>query len=201
MNLVDWIIIIILIFFAVRGFSRGFLQGIAGLVGVIVALVLAVQFMDDLSSILLHFFSLSPRVAVLLTAVIIFFVVFLGFIFTAKFLRSVLKMAALGWVDRIAGTALGLVKGAVIVSIVALMISLIPFRGKAQAEFDQSLLFRPAQRIAPMVFDAISKGIPIAGDFYDELKQSLTDISGDISVEALKWLDTLKQKNSNQSQF
>jgi len=201
MNLVDWIIIIILLFFIVRGFSSGFLLGIAGLLGVIVAFVLAVQFMNDLSAILLHFFSLSPRVAVLLTAVIIYVVVFVGFIFTAKFLRNILKMVALGWVDRIAGAVLGLLKGAVIVSIIALMISLIPFRGQAQVEFDDSILFKPAMKVAPKVFDIITNSVPLAGDFYGELRQSLTNISGDISIEALKWLDTLQQKNSNQPQF
>ena len=96
MNLVDLIIIIILLIFIVRGFSRGFLRGIAGLIGLSVALILAVQFMDDLSRILLRFFALSPQTAVLLTAVIIFFVVFLGFILAAKLIRSVLSMVALG---------------------------------------------------------------------------------------------------------
>lgn len=201
MNLVDLIIIIILLIFIVRGFSRGFLRGIAGLIGLSVALILAVQFMDDLSRILLRFFALSPQTAVLLTAVIIFFVVFLGFILAAKVIRSVLSMVALGWVDRIAGGILGLLKGSIIVSIIVLMISLFPFRGQFRTELNDSLLFKPAKQIAPAVFDLLTKSLPIAGDFYEELRQSFTNISGDINIDALKWLETLRKQSPDPNQL
>ncbi len=199
MNFVDWIIIIFVAIFVVNGVRRGFLRGIAGFLGLVVALVLAVQFMDELSSILLYFFSLSPQVAVLLTAVIIFVIVLAAFILAAKFLRAVLNFAALGWLDRFAGSLLGLLKGAVVVSILALILSLIPFQGRLQSELHNSALFAPATKVAPAVFNLLVKAVPIAGSFYGELRQSLTGRAGEISLEAMEWLESFRKESSGSS--
>ena len=40
------------------------------------------------------------------------------------------------------------------------------------------------------------KIVPAANDFFAEIKQSLSDRSGDISRDALDWLDSFRKKNS-----
>lgn len=200
MNLVDWIIIIFVAFFVLNGLRHGFLRSAAGLVGIIVAFFIAVRFMHEFSAIFLNFFDIEPRIAVLITAAIIFIVVFAGFLIAARLLKAMLDAASLGWADRITGMLLGFTKGVVIASILALIISLFPIGGQFKSELKRSSLFLPVAKVAPIVFNWLVDVLPSANGFYAELQQSLTDGSGYISTEAMEWLNSLK-KQADPSDF
>lgn len=200
MNLVDWIIIIFVAFFVLNGLRHGFLRSAAGLAGIIFAFFIAVRFMHEFSAILLSFFDIKPRIAVLITAAIIFVVVFTAFLVAARLLKAMLDAASLGWTDRIAGMLLGFTKGVVIASILALIISLFPIGGQFKSELRSSSLFLPVAKVAPIVFNWLVDVLPSASGFYAELQQSLTDGSGYISTEAMDWLNSIK-KQADPSDF
>ena len=197
MNIFDFVIIIILGIFIFNGFRKGFLREIAGLVGIIIAFILAVRLMDDFSVIMSHYVGLSPRVAVIVTAVVIFILVVVLFILTAKILRKLMELATLGWIDRLLGSSLGLLKGVIIVSVLALILSLLPAGQNFSRKQNESFLFNPMKKAAPFIFNGFMKILPVANDFYDELKESLADRSGAISRDALDWLDSFRKKKDD----
>lgn len=201
MNVFDLLILLVLVLFVFKGFRRGFLREIAGLLGIVFAFILAVRLMDDFSLLLGHFLGLSPRVAVLVTAVAIFIVALIAILMLARMIRKVMDLAALGWIDRLLGSLFGLAKGVVIVSILALIISLLPVGGEFNREKKESFLFEPMRKAAPLLFNGIAKMIPAAQDFYTELKQSLSDSSGGISREAMNWLNSLSRKVPSPGKF
>ena len=88
MNIFDFFIIIILGIFIFNGFRRGFLREIAGLLGIVIAFIMAVRFMDDLSVVVSHYLDWSPRVAVVFTAIVIFFLVILAFVLLARIMQK-----------------------------------------------------------------------------------------------------------------
>jgi len=122
MNIFDFVILIILGIFVFNGVRKGFLREVAGLVGIVIAFILAVRFMDDLSVIFTYFLGLSPRIAVVVTAIVIFILVVVAFVLMAKVVRKLMELATLGWIDRLMGAMLGLLKGVIIVSIVTLIL-------------------------------------------------------------------------------
>ena len=196
MNIFDLVILIILAFFVFNGFRRGFLREIAGLVGVVIAFILAVRFMNDFSGIISYYLGLSPRIAVIVTAVVIFILVLVTFVVLAKIIQKLMEMATLGWINRLFGSLFGLLKGIIIVSILALIISLVPGGQEFDREQRESALFDPMRKAGPIIFNGVMKIVPAANDFFGEIKQSLSDRSGDISGDALDWLNSFRKKNS-----
>jgi membrane protein required for colicin V production len=195
-NIFDLVILIILAFFVFNGFRRGFLREIAGLVGVVIAFILAVRFMNDFSGIISYYLGLSPRIAVIVTAVVIFVLVLVTFVVLAKIIQKLMEMATLGWVNRLFGSLFGLLKGVIIVSILALIISLVPGGQEFDKEQEESALFNPMRKAAPLIFNGVMKIVPAANDFLAEIKQSLSDRSGAISGDALDWLNSFRKKKS-----
>ncbi|HDL19583.1 MAG TPA: CvpA family protein [Bacteroidetes bacterium] len=197
MNLFDLVILAVLAIFVFNGFRCGFLREIAGLIGIVVAFILAVRFMNDLSVIASYYLGMSPRVAVAVTAVAIFIFVLIAFILLSKILRKLMELATLGWIDRLLGSLLGLLKGGLIVSILALIISLVPAGREFETEQEQSVLFEPMRKVAPIIFNGLGKILPAAGDFYGEVKESLKDKTGDMSGEAKDWLDSFRNRKKS----
>jgi membrane protein required for colicin V production len=195
-NIFDLVILIILAFFVFNGFRRGFLREIAGLVGVVIAFILAVRFMNDFAGIISYYLGLSPRVAVIVTAVAIFVLVLISFVVIAKIIQKLMEMATLGWINRLFGSLFGLLKGVIIVSILALIISLVPGGQEFDREQRESALFDPMRKAGPIIFNGVMKIVPAANDFFGEIKQSLSDRSGDISGDALDWLNSFRKKSS-----
>jgi len=113
MNLLDIVILVIMIFLVVRGIMRGFVSEVASLVGIVLGIWLAIQYMTPVTELLrphLPSFSFLP--------VLGFALIFLGVLIACNLagwgLRLLFKKTALGWVDRILGAGLAVVKGVVI---------------------------------------------------------------------------------------
>ena len=196
MNIFDLVICCILAFFAYKGYRRGFLREIAGLIGIIIAFILAIRLMDDFSNIISHFLGFSPRVSVIVTAIAIFILVLATFVISAKFIRKLLDLATVGWIDRLAGSIFGMFKAILIISSLALILSLLPLGKDFSKKQDDSFLFNPVRKAGPLVFNGISKIMPSAGDFYSEIKKSLADRSGGINLDTLKWLNSFQKKKT-----
>lgn len=197
MNAIDWVILAVVGIFALQGFRKGLLREVAGLLGVVVAFILSVRLLSDVSALISYYLGISPQLAVVVSGFVIFFVVLGLFIFLARLLRKILDWALLGWVDRVGGSLFGLLKGTLIVSILALLISLIPLGSELEKAFNDSVLFHPVRAVAPAVFNGLMKVAPRAGDFYGEMEQSLRSRGGEISSTALQWLNTLRQRQES----
>lgn len=88
----------------------------------------------------------------------------------------------------------GLFKGAFVASLLALLISLIPFSGGMRREQERSLLFRPVLGVAPAVFDFLKHTFPKTKSFYEEMKEGFPDASRRVVDEMLsKRLDSIQQ--------
>jgi len=127
---IDLGIVITLIVFIYKGFARGFTAELMRILGTIIGLVLAVRYMSNVSKVIVGGLSVTPTVAV----VISFAAIFIGIILLFKYISDKLKKAisfsmALGNADKIVGGAMGLAKGAIVVSLVTILISFIPLTG------------------------------------------------------------------------
>ena len=193
MNFIDICILVVLGIFGVKGFIRGIVIEIFTLVGMVVAYVIAIREMSFFSNLLVTKFHLPD----ILASSIAFFILFIGIVFLFRWIAGALKLFArwtfIGWLDSLGGVLFGLFKGALIASLVILLISLLPLSSEIQRQQKESFLFQPIRSVAPFVFNTIKKVIPHSKDFYDELRESVKEKTKETSNQIIsEKVDSLK---------
>ncbi|MCG8607123.1 CvpA family protein [bacterium] len=194
MNYLDLIILGTIGFFLIKGLFRGFFREVLGLVGLIVALILATKYMSNVSVWIDSVIDVPPSAASLLAYLLIFFAVFIATQVLAHTLQRLFKYSMLGGLEKMAGGIVGFLKGATIISLLVLFISVIPFGRQFVPDTAGSVLFRPMQNFAPYVFNFLMTVIPNSKSFYDELKENFDNFSaGDLAENTSDFLNSFQK--------
>lgn len=119
MNFLDIILICIVTLFLIRGFLRGLVQEVLSLIAIVLAVILASNYQHLVVPHLTLYITSEMTVSVL-SYVVIFFGTLMVFWLIAKFIKSILDISLLGWIDRLAGGVFGLVEG-VLIGLICLM--------------------------------------------------------------------------------
>ena len=158
MNIVDIIIIVILIFAAVRGFMTGLFSSVASLVAIVAGVFCAIHYSHyveaEFQDSVLEWSSNTYKIA---SFAITFLVVILTILFLGKLLTKLADISSLGLLNKILGGIFGALKWSLILSVIFLLFDkfnkTIPFVEKETLE--ESILFNPVKSIIPTLFPAI----------------------------------------------
>ena len=158
MNIVDIIIIVILIFAAVRGFITGLFSSVASLVAIVAGVFCAIHYSHyveaEFQDSVLEWSSNTYKIA---SFAITFLVVILTILFLGKLLTKLADISSLGLLNKILGGIFGALKWSLILSVIFLLFDkfnkTIPFVEKETLE--ESILFTPVKSIIPTLFPAI----------------------------------------------
>lgn len=161
MNFLDILFIIIIGIFTTRGFFRGIVREAISLVAIVLAFTLASRYHGVLAPHLGVYISNEATIRGI-SYVLVFLGVLIVCWLIAKLLRQMLEIALLGWADRLAGLAFGLLEG----TIVVLMTLLVLGSFFKNADFMKESIIAPKAR--PMLGYAL-KYAP------DSFKQTLRD--------------------------
>lgn len=123
MNYIDIIVGIVLLFLGVRGFAKGLIIELASIAALILGVWAAVKFSFTVEGYLARSTEIDRDYLPALAFAVVFVAVVIGVHFLARILQRVLKLAALGFVNRIAGAVFGVLKGTVILSFVFVFIN------------------------------------------------------------------------------
>ena len=115
MNWLDVVIIVVGVVLALIGWRMGILKALALIVGIGIGVALASRFNSGMADLLSRWIE-SPEVAKWTAYVIIFILVIAAAVIVATVARKLLSFLLLGWVDRLAGLALGILATFVIFS-------------------------------------------------------------------------------------
>ena len=123
----DIVIITILGFFTFNGFRHGFIEEIGKIISLVSGFILASKFHTMIMPLLKTYIEDGAlQIAVsYLTVFIITVIVITIFI---KILQKFIELVFLGWLNRLLGLLLGLLKGFLIISIIMFAIQAIPLR-------------------------------------------------------------------------
>lgn len=122
MTAIDWAIVAIVAISVVMAAKEGLVVEVFSLAGLVVGLLLAswdYQRLTPWVGTWVHSAALTQALAFLLIA----FGVMIAAALAGRFIRWSVKSIGLGWADRIAGAAFGLVKGCVLVTIAVMVIA------------------------------------------------------------------------------
>ncbi|MBN1643423.1 MAG: CvpA family protein, partial [Dehalococcoidales bacterium] len=98
MNVLDIGIIVYLIISIFGGIAQGLIRSVLSIVGLIVGIVLASNFYQQLGGVLT--FTHNTNVSNIIAFIIILMVVMAAAAVAAFFLKTIIKIVMLGWVDR-----------------------------------------------------------------------------------------------------
>jgi membrane protein required for colicin V production len=152
-NQLDALLLVLLVPFMLRGWSRGVLRegfGVAGFVaGVLAAAALAGPVASDLTARGL----VSPGRGAMIAAFAVFFSVVIAFNLAGRVADGFARALFLGPLLRLAGAGFGAVKGAVVLAFVLLAVGHFARGPEFRATFDHSTIAPPLAGVAHALLD------------------------------------------------
>lgn len=122
LNWVDVAVFALLLFSLIVGLIRGFFTQIAGIIGVLAALAVALHFGERVSVMVEETVSLQQKTAVIVSFAALFLGTWLVWLVLAHFVKKIMSALKFGAFDRVLGGAFGLVKGALVAYVVLVLI-------------------------------------------------------------------------------
>lgn len=154
MEIIDIILGIILLYGLIKGISKGFFAEIAALVALLAGIYCAMHFSFYAQDFLTKLIDWNPKYISLAAFAITFIIVVVVISLVGKMLTKLAKMISLGWLNNVLGGVFGLLKVAVILSVLIGWIEkangIIPFVKKEQTQ--NSILYEPVKSVVPIIF-------------------------------------------------
>lgn len=153
MNILDIILIIPLAWFAYRGFTRGFIIELASLVALIAGIWAAIHFSFFAADFLAGNFDMGPKYIPIVAFIITFVAVVVIVYMVGKIIEKFINILALGFLNKLAGLAFGIVKAAFLISVIILIInSFDDDRSVITPKLREgSMLYNPIEQFAPTI--------------------------------------------------
>jgi len=134
----DIIILIILGFFTFSGFKNGFIKEAGRILGMIGGFFAAHNFHDDLMPFLEIYFS-NPNILTVVSYLSVFCITLLLINTFAMILQKFFELILLGWLNRLLGTLLGLIKGIFVMSLIIFILEIAPSKIRKKLQQDSEL--------------------------------------------------------------
>lgn len=159
MSTIDIVIAVILLFGLVKGYMKGLFVEITSLVGLILGVYGALHFSFFLSNILKDNVSWDESMIQIVAFAGTFIIILLALVFLGKALTKIAETIFLGFFNKLLGAVFGVLKYALILSIVFLIYdqinSSLKFLNKEKAK--ESVLYEPVKNLAPTIFPNMVK--------------------------------------------
>lgn len=154
MNVLDLIIGIVLILFGLSGLRRGLIIEAFNLASYIIGVYGAMYFSETVSRWLSDAINVSPEYLTLIAFILTFIVFVIIIRHLARMISNLVEAIHLGFIDKIVGFIFGIVKGALIVSL--LIMALNVFGGNDIIDKDlknDSILYTSTENIANILYN------------------------------------------------
>jgi len=186
MNLLDVLIIACMVFLIVRGIFRGFIREVGSLGGVILGIWLGSVYQPLLAGFLASFLP-AGKFLPLISFALVFVIILVLCNLIAWLLQKFIKKVLLGWVDRVLGIGLAVLKGVIITYFAIILLTFfVPSKSSFIAE----------SKLAPMITSSYQSIVGlISPEAYENLKKKFIGQKDKISNVLSKKVDNPFGKN------
>ena len=157
MNYIDIILGILLFLAAISGFSKGLIVEVVSLAALILGILGAIQFSYVTSEFLVENFEMSTKHLNIISFVVTFIVIVILVHIVGNVVNKIAEIPVLGCLNKLAGLVFGLVKGALIMSVLLVVfdnidedVHILPESAK-----ENSWMYEPIRSFAPSIFPFI----------------------------------------------
>ncbi len=154
MNIFDLVFLVIFLWAAYKGFSKGLIIQAASLAALLIGIFGAIKFSGYTAFVLTRKFNVTGEYLQLTAFAITFVIIVIAVHIIARVTEKLVKAVALDFVNRILGLLFSTIKIAFIISIILVIINIIDYRTPflPRDKVNKSLLYRPLSSLAPMLF-------------------------------------------------
>ncbi|MBO7635961.1 MAG: CvpA family protein [Paludibacteraceae bacterium] len=154
----DIILIALLVFAIIRGLMKGFVMEIASLVGIVISIFVAKHFGETLIGWFVSIMGWQTEVNKMVSIVIVFLLSMLAVRFAAILISKVLKLAMLGWLDKLLGAVASFVKALLIMGVLLYSFDRVNHfvHFVSDETLGKSILYEPIKSLAHIVFPSES---------------------------------------------
>lgn len=153
MNWVDVVIVAILFIGLVKGLANGFVRGLFGLVALVLGIMLAAANYQQVAELALTRLPLGEEGQAIIAFLLVFVVVLILVGVVGRIISNALKLASLGWLDRLAGGVLGVFMSCLFVAVVLLVVVMAGFHTNGGVRRSQ---------VAPVVISVMDGVVALA---------------------------------------
>jgi membrane protein required for colicin V production len=159
MTAYDFIFIIPLIYALYTGFTKGFVMQIASLAALVLGLIAAFFFSDYLAGVFLAKWGMSYRLTYIMAFSATFILVLAAIYFLGFLLTRVVKAAALGWLNRLAGVCFAVLKITLILSTLLYIVEPVceKYKVKTYEKVQHAYLYPFVKPLTPFIIHCFDK--------------------------------------------
>lgn len=153
MNWLDWALIALVVFAAIKGFTRGFIVEVCSLLALVLGIWAGIHFSDRVAEAI----GLETKNAAI-AFIVTFLIVLVGVHLLARFLTTVVDIAQLSLPNKVAGVLFGALRQAFTLSIAINLFA--GYSGDALPPSnarEDSALYDPVKAFAPLVIPALGQ--------------------------------------------
>lgn len=170
MNYIDIILLALLILSAISGFRKGFIEELAGLVALLLGIWAALHFSGLVAHLLAENLNIHGRYLPVISFIATFVIVIILVNIAGSAVSSMVKAVQLGLINRLAGFVFGIIKGALILSVILVVFN----------KLDQDVhLIPPEARSGSRMYEPVKNFAPSIFPFLDFWGEHLQEKSGD----------------------
>ena len=173
MNLLDLLILLPLLYFGYKGFVNGLIHEVLSIVGIILAVFLTFEYMDAMNSLIGPMFDGNDSYIPFISGAILFVGTIGAVQLIAHLSKKLLEAIKLNFINRLAGTAFGVLKSGIIVS--ALLLLLAGFNLPSEQARQESMTYSTIVYLAPLAYDGVATVYPGAENFSDTIRNTLEE--------------------------
>lgn len=161
---VDYVIIAVCVIFVANGFRKGFVQEIMGILGLVLAVIFALRYFEDVGYMINMRFSVPENLANVI-----------GFVVLALGIAAVVSIVAVAWkrviglsplsiLDKIFGAGFGLVKGGLIITVILLALVSLQMPVIKDMLLVRSPIAKEVLTLAPRLYEKLEPLLPSSMD-------------------------------------
>ncbi len=150
----DIIIAVFLVIGAIRGFINGFIMQLTALASLLLGIWIAVRFSDFTAIFLVEKIGLNGQYIPVLAFTITFILVVIGVHFIGKQFDKFFNITPLGMLNKLLGLVFGVLKYALVISVLIVLIEKVNHRFNFYSETDKNktILYKPLSNLAPAIY-------------------------------------------------
>jgi len=167
MNYIDIILIILLLLAAIGGYKNGFIAELASLAALVLGVWGAFEFSDITAEFLVDNFNWHWKHLNIVSFIITFIVIVILVHIVGSVVNKIVETALLGFLNRLAGLLFGILKSALILSVILVIFDRIDSDVNILSETrkQESKLYYPIRNFAPSIF-------PFIEDWVSDIKNA-----------------------------
>jgi len=174
MNIIDLVILIIFVLFAIRGYVNGFIKEALGIVGLFLAVFLTFKYMDEGSKwleFIQPYLFMGKSYLPFLAGALIFILVLVFISITGYMLTRFVQAIHLSIPNRILGSVAALIKSGILISAVLLILA--GFNVPDPPSRRESVSYPYVIHMAPWAYDLVATVWPGAANFTNTISKTL----------------------------